>query len=125
VYDNQSQFEEIQTETQGRHVMMEILLMGTDEAPHVTLKQDGPELEDHSQLQILALKFEEMERGSIPYQHIEMMGTQFQEMGEAAAVPKRLGGPDLEELLQFLILALRTEEITKRSEAKHEMMEIL
>jgi hypothetical protein len=91
--------------------MMGILLMGTDEAPHVTSKQDGPELVDHLLLQILVLKFEEMERGSISYQHIEMMGTQFQEMGEAAAVPKRLGGSDQEELLQQPTLVPQFEEI--------------
>jgi hypothetical protein len=105
--------------------MMGILLMGTDEAPHVTSKQDGPELVDHPQLQILALKFEEMAYDLTLCQLIAMMETQFQEMDEAAAVPKRLGGPDLEGLLQFLILALRSEEIAKRSEAKLETMEIL
>jgi hypothetical protein len=78
---------------------------------------------DHPHLQILALKFEEMARGSIPYQHIAMMATQFQEMGEAAAVLKKLDGSDQEELLQQLTLVLRFEVIIKELEVKPEMTE--
>jgi hypothetical protein len=55
-----------------------------------------------------------MARDSTLYQLIAMMATQFQEMGEAAVVLKRLGGPDLEGLLQFLILALRFEETARK-----------
>jgi hypothetical protein len=78
---------------------------------------------DHPHLQILALKFEEMARDSIPYQHIATMATQFQEMGAAVAEVKSLDGSDLEELLHFLILALRSEEITKKLELRFETME--
>jgi hypothetical protein len=69
---------------------------------------------DHPHFQILVLKFEEMARGSTLYQLFAMMATQFQEMGEAAVVLKKLDGSDQEGLLQFQILALLSVEITKK-----------
>jgi hypothetical protein len=66
-----------------------------------------------------------MARDSTLYQLIAMMETQLQEMGEAAAVLKRLDGSDQEGLLQFQTLALQSEGMAEELEAKPETMAIL
>jgi hypothetical protein len=72
-------------------------------------KLDGFALEDLLRVETLALRFEEMERGLIPYQLIATMVTQFLETVETTVVLKRLGGVVLEVLQRLPILALRFE----------------
>jgi hypothetical protein len=62
---------------------MGILLMGIDEAPRVTSRQDEPDLVGRRQLQILEARFEEMAKGSTLFSPTEMTVTQIAMMGEA------------------------------------------
>jgi hypothetical protein len=64
-----------------------------------------------------------MVKGSTPFLLTEMMETQHLEMGEAAAVLKKLDGSDQEGLLQFQTLALQSEGMAEELELRFETME--